>query len=314
MKSTYNPILEERDKLIAVLKQKQVVEAQEKEKEILRAEEIKLEAEKKRLTEINQKQAMFEEQAGLKRYRLEKEMWEEKYKAELAMVEKKLKAEKISHQDQAKLPKLQITQFNGTAVDWVRFENMFITQVDKKQTSDEVKFGYLLEMVCPHVRSRTANLKPGILGYKTAWERLCREYGQTQMVVNAHVSEIINLAAVKGTNFERVNDFHQKLIKSYDALQTLGKSDTLTGLVMTTIDKLPHVKPDLVRTDENWEKWDMGDMITNLEEWIKRNKPSETSSNVPDNSRFKKEKHWFTSGRETQPSYARKQGPHCLFL
>ena len=37
---------------------------------------------------------MFEEQAGLKRYRLEKEMWEERYKAELTMVEKKLKAEK----------------------------------------------------------------------------------------------------------------------------------------------------------------------------------------------------------------------------
>ena len=65
MKSTYNPFLEERDKLIAVLKQKQAVEAQEKEKEILRAEEIKLEAEKKRLTEINQKQALFEEQTGL---------------------------------------------------------------------------------------------------------------------------------------------------------------------------------------------------------------------------------------------------------
>ena len=35
--------------------------------------------------------------------------------------------------DQAKLPKLQITQFNGTAADWVPFENMFITQIDKKQ-------------------------------------------------------------------------------------------------------------------------------------------------------------------------------------
>ena len=76
----------------------------------------------------------------------------------------------------------------------------------------------------------------------------------------------------------RVNDFRQKLSKRYDALQTLGKRDTLAGLVMTTIDKLPHVnKPDLVKTDENWEKWDMGELITNLEKWIKRNKPSETS-------------------------------------
>ena len=84
-------------------------------------------------------------------------------------------------------------------------------------------------------------------------------------MVDAHVSVIINLAAIKGTNFERVNDSHKKLSKSYDALQASGKSDTLAGLVMTTIDKLPHVKPDLVRTDENWEKWDMGELITNLE-------------------------------------------------
>ena len=132
------------------------------------------------------------------------------------------------------------------------------------------------------------------------------------MAVNAHVSEIINLTAVKSTNFERVYNFHQKLSKSYDALQTLGKSDTLAGLAMTTIDKLPHAKPDLVRTDEDWEKWDMGELITNLEKWIKRRKPSETSSNVPDNSSFKKEKHWFTSGRETQPPYVKKQGLYSV--
>ena len=50
-----------------------------------------------------------------------------------------------------------------------------------------------------------------------------------------------------------------------------------------------------------------------MEKWIQRKKPSETSSDVPDNSRFKKEKHWFTSGRETQPPYVKKQGPYCLF-
>ena len=57
----------------------------------------------------------------------------------------------------------------------------------------------------------------------------------------------------------------KNLSKSYDALQTLGKSDTLSGLVMTTIDRLPHLERDLVRTDENWEKWDMGELTTNLE-------------------------------------------------
>jgi hypothetical protein len=74
-------------------------------------------------------------------------MLEEKLQAELRMTEKKLEMEKVARSTLAKLLKLKITQFNGTTVDWVRFENMFVTQVDSKPISDEEKFGYLLEMV-----------------------------------------------------------------------------------------------------------------------------------------------------------------------
>ena len=62
--------------------------------------------------------------------------------------------EKAARSTLAKLPKLKITQFNGTTADWVRFENMFITQVDSKPISDEEKFGYLLEMVSGKVRDK----------------------------------------------------------------------------------------------------------------------------------------------------------------
>ena len=74
-------------------------------------------------------------------------MLEEKLQAELRMTDKKLEMEKAARSTLAKLPKLKITQFNGTTADWVRFENIFITQVDSKPISDEEKFGYLLEMV-----------------------------------------------------------------------------------------------------------------------------------------------------------------------
>ena len=32
---------------------------------------------------------------------------------------------------------------------------------------------------------------------------------------------------------------------------------------MTTLKKLPQVKPDLVRVDDNWEEWDMKKLIEN---------------------------------------------------
>ena len=43
---------------------------------------------------------------------------------------------------------------------------------------------------------------------------------------------------------------------------------------MGTLSKLPQVKHDLVKTDEEWEKWNMEKLIDNIQSWLKRNKPS----------------------------------------
>ena len=94
------------------------------------------------------------------------------------MTEKKLEMETAAKVCRSKLPELKITPFKGTPEDWIRFENMFTTQVNNKPISAEEKFGYLLELVDPKIRDRFANLKPGELGYQTAWDRLKAEYGQ----------------------------------------------------------------------------------------------------------------------------------------
>ena len=70
-------------------------------------------------------------------------------KAELEITEKKMGMEKSHEIDQTKLPELKITAFNETVRDWVKCENVFITQVYNENVSDEVKFCYLLKMVCP---------------------------------------------------------------------------------------------------------------------------------------------------------------------
>ena len=112
-------------------------------------------------------------------------LWQEKHEAELLMTQKKLEMEKAARSSTAKLPKLNITPFNGTPTDWVRFENMFLTLVHEKATSPEEKYGFLLEMVSPKVREKIDNLKPGEIGYKIAWERLKSEYGHPKQVINA---------------------------------------------------------------------------------------------------------------------------------
>jgi hypothetical protein len=124
---------------------------------------------------------------------------------------------------------------------------MFLTQVDSS---------YLLESVVPKVRDIISNLKPSSVGYKTAWDRLKKEYGQTRAMISAHLDEIINLPTIRGTNHEKIQEFYDKLSRNFDALQTLGEGEELQGFVTNTLNKLPHVKPDLVKVDSSWEEWE----------------------------------------------------------
>ena len=52
--------------------------------------------------------------------------------------------------------------------------------------------------------------------------------------------------------------------KNFDALLTLGEAEMLRRFVMSTLNKLPHMKPVLVRSDGNWESWDMEAFIDRL--------------------------------------------------
>ena len=130
--------------------------------------------------------------------------------------------------------------------------------------------------------------------------------GQTKLVINAHVEEIVNLPVVKGYNYVKIRDFYEMLSKNYDALLTLGEADMLKGFVMTTVNKLPQVKPDLVRTDDTWEDWTMAALIDEIRKWLSRHKV--------DPGEARKEGSWFTSkgnGKQHQPG--KTISPICIF-
>ena len=88
---------------------------------------------------------------------------------------------------------------------------MFTTQVLDKVFSFEIKVGYLLEMVSSKVRDKIANSKPGSEGLKIAWDRLKKEYGQTQTVITTQVEEIVNLPVLRSASFQKIRDFYEKL-------------------------------------------------------------------------------------------------------
>ena len=164
-----------------------------------------------------------------------------------------------------------------------------------KSISAEEKFGYLLEMVNPNVRAKIANPKPGEIGYKIAWERMKSEYGQSKLVVN--------LPVIKGNSYFKIQEFYDSVGRNYDALLTMGEADKLWGFVISTLNKIPQVSPDIVRTYENWEDWDMEALINNLRQWLKRHKVDDASGDSGV-TRPKREKYWYNK---------EKGDPVCTF-
>ena len=104
-------------------------------------------------------------------------------------------------------------------------------------------------------------------GYKTGWERLKAGY-EHDMIITAHIEEIILLQLVKGKSYERVSEFYETLCKNFDALETMGEISILKGLVASTLNKLPNVKPDMVRMDDSWEDWDMKQLMLAIQVWL----------------------------------------------
>ena len=292
--------LHDKERLNTALKEKG---KQDKEEEN-RCKDREADQYARRVIEQQQRlQAEFELRLSKEKYEREQQILEHKMKAELRLTERKLELEAEARSTYSKLPELRVTQFKGTRLDWVRFENMFTTQVLNKGFSDEIKFGYLLEMVNSKVREQIANLKPGTEGLKIAWDRLKKEYGQKQTVINTHIEEVVNLPVIRSTSYTKIQDFYEKLSKNYDALSTLGEKEVLKGFVMTTLNKLHAIKSDIVRTDEQWETWQMHNLIDSIYAWLRRNKVDESAKEAE-----RKEKHWFAGDSSKERSK-----PKCIY-
>lgn len=240
------------DKIESSLKQVKCVAA-----DIRSAEEEKREEEKR-------KRIMDEE------IELEKVKFQERAKLEKS-VKTSLEDSENSNSVGAKLPKLEISKFQGTFLDWTRFWNQFETEIDKAKLTQVAKFSYLKELLVPSVRASVDGLPFTTEGYERAKHILKTKYGKPSEVANAHMQCIIGLSTIHGVDPAKIHEFHEKLTSHIQVLETMGKVKEIGGFVRATLDKLPDIRADLVRLDDDWQEWGFPELIESLRKWCSRN-------------------------------------------
>ena len=90
-------------------------------------------------------------------------------------------------------------------------------------------------------------------------------------MINVHVQESMGLPVVNGTNPKTIHEFYSKLVTHVQALETMGKLILIYGYVRTVLDRLPGIRSDIVRNDDNWQEWEFPQLVTALEKWTQRN-------------------------------------------
>ncbi|XP_028418109.1 uncharacterized protein LOC114543229 [Dendronephthya gigantea] len=202
---------------------------------------MKQQSEKLREIELQKaedKDGGIEEEKRRKRYEeemaLEGAKLEMKRKFERGLEEVKMKS--ASQCNSAKLPKLVISKFQGTHLDWQRFWGQFEKEIDKAEISPITKL-YLKELLIP--------------------------------------KSIISLPTISGSDARKINRFFETLVANTQALETMGKLNEVKGFARSTLDKLPGIRADLVRSDDNWQDWGFGETVEALRKWCVRNPISE---------------------------------------
>ena len=149
-------------------------------------------------------------------------------------------------------------------MDWQRFWSQFQTEIDKTEIGQVAKFSYLKELVISNVRLSIDGLPFSKEGHERAKQILKIKYGEPSEIVHAQVQKLMSLQTIYASQPGRVHKFYEKLATSVQALEKMGKLIQVNGYVRMTIEKLPAIRADIVRMEDNWQKWGFSHLIEAL--------------------------------------------------
>ena len=100
---------------------------------------------------------------------------------------------------------------------------------------------------------------------------LMDKYGEESEIIKAYNREILDLPVIPGIGVKRIHEFSERLSYCMHSSETMGKLNQVNRNVSMTLDKLPGIRGDLVRTNHSWESWNFLKLCEALRLWTKRN-------------------------------------------
>ncbi|XP_042146263.1 uncharacterized protein LOC121835823 [Ixodes scapularis] len=136
-----------------------------------------------------------------------------------------------------KLPKLELPKFNGELAEWQTFWDQFQSSIDQNPALSPVdKFKYLKVYLVGQAESVIKGIPVTGDNYGTAVELLRKRFGQPSVIVNDHLTHLLNVKPIT------MSDAANGLRRLYDDVQTrmrslksLGVDSDSYGVLLHTV-------------------------------------------------------------------------------
>ena len=139
-----------------------------------------------------------------------------------------------------KLPKVELTPFNGDMLRWDAFASSFDYFVHQCETNDAARLLRLRSLLSPEVQDRVAEFLHDPRMYGECIKKLKLYYGDPERIAQLHIKTILNLPEMKDDNVKTLSSFSDRLHVAAAALTASGNDAELTtrSMMLSVVSKL----------------------------------------------------------------------------
>ena len=125
----------------------------------------------------------------------------------------------VNESVKVKLPKLEISKFNGDVIDRQGYWDQFCSAIHENNSiSDIDKFSYLKTFLCDSAIATISGLSLSAVNYVPAIELLKGRYGNSQVLVSAYMKKFVLLPKIKN------DDDIKGLGNLYDQIESIVRN------------------------------------------------------------------------------------------
>jgi hypothetical protein len=184
-----------------------------------------------------------------------------------------------SHHPTVKLPNIELPRFSGEILKFTSFWQQFTACVDELTIPDVTKFNYLMGLLRGDAKSCLEGMSITAENYDAAKKLLKEKFGRKELVIYAHVQELVSLEI---TDVQKLSKMYDRLVANVRSLEGLGVTSEQFGIILTPL--IVSRLPDEIRMewsrDSATKEGDLQYLMTFLDKEISRRERCMTFSSL----------------------------------